>query len=75
MSEYIFEGRIISDGATEGEGVLIKRGEIVRCYDCVYFERMNGDEGMCMVPDDDGDYARWMVDDDGYCYLGIRRVD
>lgn len=47
--------------------------EIVRCRDCKHYDRMNDDEGMCMVPDDDGDYARWMVDAVGYCYLGERR--
>lgn len=52
-----------------------KREDIVRCRDCEHFERMNSDEGWCTVPDGDGGYARWMVDDDGYCYLGIRRVD
>lgn len=47
--------------------------EVVRCRDCKHYDRMNDDEGMCMVLDDDGDYARWMVDDVGYCYLGERR--
>lgn len=47
--------------------------EIVRCRNCKHYDRMNDDEGMCMVPDDDGDYARWIVDDVGYCYLGERR--
>lgn len=55
------------------EGVIERREEIVRCKDCRHYDRMNDDEGMCMVPDDDGDYARWMVDDVGYCYLGERR--
>lgn len=67
MSEYITE--YLPDTTR------IEREEIVRCRDCEHFERMNQDEGMCMVPDDDGDYARWMVDDCGYCYLGIRSVD
>lgn len=48
-------------------------GEIVRCRDCKHYDRMNDDEGMCMTPDDDGDYARWMVDEDGFCYLGKRK--
>ena len=46
--------------------------EIVRCRECAYYAPDNLDEGMCMFPDDDGDYARWMVDEDGFCYLGIR---
>ena len=46
---------------------------VVRCKDCKHYDRMNDDEGMCMVPDDDGDYARWMVDDVGFCAWGIRR--
>lgn len=45
---------------------------VVRCRDCKHYDRMNDDEGMCMVPDDNGDYARWMVDEDGFCYLGMR---
>ena len=48
--------------------------ELIRCRDCKHYDRMNDDEGMCMVPDDNGDYARWMVDEDGFCYLGMRWV-
>ena len=64
----------VSD-ALEYYHTIVKKQPIVRCRDCEHFERMNGDEGWCTVPDDDGGYAWWMVDDDGYCYLGIRRVD
>ena len=73
MSEYIVE---ISEWVIDANGnpPFKKSEEIVRCRDCNYFERMNSDEGWCTVPDGDGGYAWWMVDDDGYCYLGIRRV-
>ena len=68
MSEYIVN--LSGDWANKlGERLT----EIVRCRDCKHYDRMNDDEGMCMVPDDDGDYAHWMVDAVGYCYLGERR--
>lgn len=79
MSEYIVyesEGIEVADysGAKHHVSRFDKREEIVRCRECAYYERENDDEGMCMFPDDNGDYARWMVDEDGFCYLGIRSV-
>lgn len=72
MSEYIIKA---ADWAIDykGESLFKDCEPIVRCRDCKHYDRMNDDEGMCMAPDDDGDYARWMVDDVGYCYLGERR--
>lgn len=65
MSEYIITDECLRR--------LHFRDEIVRCRNCKFYERMNDDEGMCMVPDDGGDYKRWMVDAVGYCYEGVRR--
>lgn len=77
MTEYIIDVDIdkarFSDDGTKIQLVPTVLREIVRCRNCKHYDRMNDDEGMCMVPDDDGDYARWMVDDVGYCYLGERR--
>lgn len=76
MSEYIVDFGTSTYKSNDGlifAPVEQLRREIVRCHDCKHYDRMNDDEGMCMVPDDDGDYARWMVDDVGYCYLGERR--
>lgn len=70
MSEFIY-GSIKCERIPEFK--LERREEIVRCRDCEHFNRMNDDEGMCMVPDGDGDYKRWMVDGDGFCYEGERR--
>lgn len=71
MSEYIidWDNNLVIDTFSKNS----LREEIVRCRDCKHYDRMNDDEGMCMVPDDDGDYARWMVDAVGYCHLGERR--
>ncbi|MBO7702015.1 MAG: hypothetical protein J6S36_03790 [Eggerthellaceae bacterium] len=73
MSEYIIgiEGTLHEDYIELAPKIS---GEIIRCRDCKHYDRMNDDEGMCMVPDDNGDYARWMVDEDGFCYLGMRWV-
>ena len=74
MSEYIV--RIPSGMPYEIKAELnawyVNSEPVVRCKDCKHFERMNSDEGWCTVPDGDGGYAWWMVDNDGYCYLGIR---
>lgn len=80
MSEYIIWESDKTE-TTDNLGVkhsvshFEKREEIVRCRDCKHYDRMNDNEGMCMVPDDDGDYARWIVDAVGYCYLGERRSE
>lgn len=76
MSEYIVDFGTSTYKSNDGlifAPVEQLHEEIVRCRYCKYYDRMNDDEGMCMVPDDNGDYARWMVDDVGYCYLGERR--
>lgn len=72
MSEYIIgiEGTLHEDYIELAPKIS---GEIIRCRNCKHYDRMNDDEGMCMVPDDDGDYARWMVDPVGYCWHGERR--
>ena len=71
MSEYIYASLGEPLAHIDGE-ITLARKEIVRCKSCKHYDSMNDDEGMCMVPDDDGDYARWMVDAVGYCYLGER---
>lgn len=73
MSEYIGEYVVSLTAKTFTDLRSHRHEQIVRCRDCKHYDHMNDDEGMCMVPDDDGDYARWMVDDVGYCYLGERR--
>lgn len=74
MSEYIIRTTNMPEHIREAVSAWYEIDcEIVRCRDCKHYDRMNDDEGMCMVPDDDGDYARWMVDAVGYCYLGERR--
>lgn len=73
MSEYIGEYVVSLTAKTFTDLRFHRHEEIVRCRDCKHYDRMNDDEGTCMVPDDNGDYARWMVDDVGYCYLGERR--
>lgn len=73
MTEYIAEFTVEKKPFDFSNFVIHLHGEIVRCRNCKHYDRMNDDEGMCMVPDDNGDYVRWMVDAVGYCYLGERR--
>ena len=55
----------------EGERVP----EIVRCRDCKYYDPHCTDDGVCFLPDGDGDFARWEVKPDGFCAWGERKVD
>ena len=70
MSEYIFEGVILPEGSIKGEGVLVKREEIVRCRDCKEFEpkeKYGCKDDFCLY---------WCVDvesRDGFCAWGKRR--
>ena len=57
MSEYIFEGVILPEGAVKGEGVLVKREEIVRCRDCKRFH-LNTNGLDCPKLDPDG-FCAW----------------
>lgn len=68
MSEYVY--------TTEGAfGLRECTGEeIVRCKDCVYYEK-HGSFVMCMLPDGDGGYACWIVEPDGFCAWGERKSE
>ena len=37
MSEYIYGGEAIIDGAAKGETKLVRREQIVRCRDCKFY--------------------------------------
>lgn len=73
MTEYIAEFTVEKKPFDFPNLMIHTHGELVRCRCCKYYDPMNDDEGMCMVPDDDGDYKRWMVDAVGYCHEGVRR--
>lgn len=68
MSEYIVD---IADNPSFG-GVLITRGEIVRCRDCIYYELDPApiDPGWPMMCEHTGAV---MVGPDGFCAWGERR--
>lgn len=71
MSEHVYE-----DSSMEHEDYHIipfgwKHEEIVRCKDCKHYEN-HGSFVMCILPDDDGDYACWIVEPDGFCKWGER---
>ena len=71
MSEYIFEGVILPEGSVKGEGVLVKREEIVRCRDCVNANkvetRFSGAQYACTRFED------YTVEPDGFCAWAERR--
>lgn len=46
---------------------------IVRCRDCEHYDPHCTDDGVCFLPDGDGDFARWEVKPDGFCAWGERR--
>ena len=48
---------------------------IVRCRDCVHYDPHPTDDGVCFLPDGDGDFARWEVEPDGFCKWSERRTD
>ena len=68
MSEYIFEGVILPEGAVKGEGVLVKREEIVRCRDCREYIQL---EGYATCGYFGGEYAE--IEPDGFCAWAERR--
>lgn len=47
--------------------------EIVRCRDCKHYDPYCTDDGVCFLPDGDGDFARWEVEPDGFCKWGERK--
>lgn len=47
--------------------------EVVRCRDCEHYDPHCTDDGVCFLPDGDGDFARWEVKPDGFCAWGDRR--
>ena len=66
MSEYIYGGKTITEGAAKGETRLERREEIVRCRDC---KRRGYDEY-------DNSYCyQWdlPVTPDGFCAWGERK--
>ena len=64
MAEYIFE--IIKD--SDGVDCYIKRGEVVRCKDCKYYEETDEDVGTCLL-------VQAGADPDGFCAWAERRED
>ena len=46
---------------------------LVRCRDCKHLDHRN--LYLCMLPDGDGGYACWVVEPDGFCAWGVRKVD
>lgn len=46
---------------------------VVRCRDCRWLDHHN--LYLCMLPDGDGGYACWVVEPDGFCAWGERRVE
>lgn len=47
--------------------------KVVRCRDCRWLDHHN--LYLCMLPDGDGGYACWVVEPDGFCAWGERRVE
>lgn len=45
-------------------GILCER--VVRCKYCKHYK-----DGMCMLPDGDGDYKRWPMPKLGFCSEGV----
>ena len=63
MSEYIY---------WQDDSGLYKREEIVRCRDCVYFDKYENDEiSVCYRFDNE----QPIVEPDGFCKWGERRED
>lgn len=52
---------------------LIVGEKIVRCRDCKWLDHHN--LYLCMLPDGDGGYACWVVEPDGFCKWGERRIN
>ena len=79
MSEYIFEGVILPEGAVKGEGVLVKREEIVRCRDCKHMHTvrswlgMDVDECWLHADPESGALGKEPTEPDGFCAWGERR--
>ena len=79
MSEYIFCGVILPEGAAKGDGVLVKREKITRCRDCKHFTlrgTQRFEDGSTNA--DFCEYIRgWMlqVNPDGYCAWGERKSE
>lgn len=79
MSEYIInididKARFSEDG-TKIQLVPSVLWEIVRCRDCEHYDPYCTDDGVCFLPDGDGDFARWEVKPDGFCAWGERRTN
>lgn len=72
--DYVVSTELVKEDWADGFGTKytynLKFDELVLCRDCKHFDE---ETSLCMVPDDDGDYARWMVDADGFCKWGERR--
>jgi len=85
MSEYIIEwsgigARIVELMGSVHPCLIVKRlreerrrEEIVRCRECMHYDPHCTDDGVCFLPDGDGDFARWEVKPDGFCAWGERR--
>lgn len=73
MSEYIVRmpPSMPYEIRAELNAWYVESEPIVRCKDCVYYEK-HGSFVMCMLPDGDGGYACWIVEPDGFCAWGER---
>ena len=65
------DGRFSDDTCRIEYSLRVK--ETVRCSECAHYEDETPYTGMCMLPDGDGDYARWMAEPDGFCSWGAKR--
>lgn len=76
--DYVINTKLVKDDWADGFGTkytyILGFDELVRCRDCEHYDPHCTDDGVCFLPDGDGDFARWEVTPDGFCAWGERMV-